>query len=112
MAKEHEYCVYILSRLSGTLYVGITSELRQRMWEHKRHVFEGFTAAYEVDRLMYWESFQLVQQAIAREKQLKGWTRQKKIALFSKSNPSWKDLSREWFREEIHRVKPTQFGSG
>ena len=112
MPRDYRYFVYILASLSGTLYIGVTSELRARMWQHKNHTYEGFTAEYGVDRLMYWETCQSVQRAIAREKQLKGWTRKRKIALFEKTNPSWKDLSRDWFREEMRLVKPRTFGSG
>ena len=95
--REHCYTVYILGSITGTLYVGVTSNLAHRIWQHKQHTFAGFTATYEVDRLLYWEHYQVVGEAIAREKQLKGWKREKKIALITNENPQWRDLSREWF---------------
>jgi putative endonuclease len=91
------YHVYILGSLSGTLYVGVTSNLRNRVWQHKNHTFAGFSAKYGVDRLLYCEQYSYSEHAIAREKQLKGWRREKKIALIAKENPKWEDLSREWF---------------
>jgi len=71
--KEHSYYVYILTNKSNTvLYVGVTSELENRVWQHKNNVYKGFTSAYKVEKLVYYEEFQWVQDAIAREKQLKG----------------------------------------
>jgi putative endonuclease len=110
MPNEQRYYVYILASLSGTLYIGVTNDLRHRVWQHKNHVFEGFTAEYGVDRLVHWESYGFVQQAIAREKQLKGWVRRKKIVLLEKTNPSWKDLSADWFREELRVTERKGFG--
>ena len=95
--REHVYTVYILGSIRGTLYIGVTNNLKFRVSQHKDHTFRGFTAKYEVDRLLYFESFQQVSNAIAREKQLKGCRREKKIALIEKDNPQWKDLSRAWF---------------
>ncbi len=94
--RDHRYSVYILGSISGTLYIGITSNLRFRVRQHKEHTFRGFTAKYDVDRLLYYETYGEVSTAIAREKQLKGWKRERKIALIEKSNPQWKDLSQEW----------------
>jgi len=91
------YFTYIMGSLSGTLYVGVTSNLRKRVFEHKFHRIEGFTDNYDVERLLYWESCEEVQKAIRREKQLKGWRRSKKIALIEWQNPHWLDLSREWY---------------
>ena len=103
MTYEKRYYVYILSSLSGTLYIGVTSNLEKRVWQHKEYVFEGFTADYDVDRLLYWEVYDLVGRAIAREKQLKGWRREKKIKLFERTNPLWKDLAAEWYAEVCGR---------
>jgi putative endonuclease len=86
-----------MGSLSGTLYIGITGSLHKRVFEHKFHRIEGFTDKYQVERLLYWESFDDVHRAIAREKQLKGWRRSKKIALIESLNPHWLDLAREWF---------------
>jgi putative endonuclease len=86
-----------MGSLSGTLYIGITGNLHKRVFEHKFHRIEGFTDKYQVERLLYWESFDDVQKAISREKQLKGWRRSKKIALIEFLNPHWLDLARESF---------------
>jgi len=91
------YYVYMLASLSGTLYIGITNNLERRMVEHKEGLVEGFTKEYGVERLIYFEMYGDVRNAIRREKQLKGWRRDKKIALIEKVNPSWKDLAREWY---------------
>ena len=95
--RECRYSVYILGSISGTLYIGITSDLVLRVRQHKDHVFPGFSAQYGVDRLLYYEVYGDVTQAIQREKQLKGWRRKKKIWLIEKMNPQWKDLSRDWY---------------
>ena len=98
MAKrEYRFYIYILGSLSGTLYVGMTNNLVRRVWQHKRHEIAGFTAGYGVDRLLYFESFDDVRNAIDREKQLKGWRREKKIALIEAQSPKRVDLSREWY---------------
>jgi putative endonuclease len=112
MPKDHHYYAYIVASLSGTLYVGMTNDVRKRVWQHKNHKFEGFTANYDVDRLVFWERYQFVRGAIAREKQLKGWTRAKKIALIEKQNPQWKDLSADWYRDacDLRVVEPQHFG--
>ena len=96
--KEHSYYVYILTNKSNTvLYVGVTSELENRVWQHKNKVYKGFASSYNVEKLVYYEEFQWVQDAIAREKQLKGGSRQKKIDLIVKTNPGWNDLSDGWY---------------
>jgi len=98
MSRERKsYCVYIMGSLSGTLYIGMTGNLHKRVFEHKFHRIEGFTDKYQVERLLYWESFDEVQKAINREKQLKGWRRSKKITLIESLNPHWLDLAREWY---------------
>ncbi len=86
-----------MGSLSGTLYIGMTGNLHKRVFEHKFHRIEGFTDKYQVERLLYWESFDDVHRAIAREKQLKGWRRSKKIALIEFVNPHWLDLARDWY---------------
>ena len=93
---DKQYCVYILaSRKNGTLYVGITSDLIKRVWEHKEKVIKGFTSKYGVDRLVYYEVFHDPKNAIKREKRLKFYKRQWKIDLIEKENPEWEDLYRE-----------------
>ena len=77
MQQDRQYYVYILGSYSGTLYIGVTGNLRRRIWQHKQHAIEGFTAEYDVTRLLYFEVYNQVLNAIAREKQLKGWVRSK-----------------------------------
>ncbi len=108
MRKEYRFYVYIAASLSGTLYIGMTNNLRRRMWQHRNGVFEGFTSKYKVDRLLYWESYDDVRNAINREKQLKRWVRRKKIELIERINPSWKDLSREWFENDRDSSTPAR----
>jgi putative endonuclease len=89
-------CVYILaSHRNGTLYVGVTSDLSRRVWEHKTGVIEGFTKRYQVHRLVYAEFHATMEEAILREKRIKGWRRAWKITLIEKTNPIWRDLYRE-----------------
>ena len=95
--RERRYYVYILGSYSGTLYIGVTGNLRRRIWQHKEHAIEGFTAKHDVTRLLYFETYHEVLNAIAREKQLKGWARAKKVALIEKDNPRWEDLGRKWY---------------
>jgi putative endonuclease len=87
------YCIYILTNKNNTvLYVGVTNNLTRRIWEHKSKLIEGFTKKYNVDKLVYFESFDNPKDAIKREKQLKAGSRKKKIELINKINPEWKDL--------------------
>ena len=87
------YAVYILaSKRNGTLYIGVTSDLVQRIMQHKALAVPGFTQRYGVTKLVYVERFAQVHDAIAREKQLKGWNRAWKIKLIERSNPNWDDL--------------------
>ncbi len=97
MIRTKHYYVYILASLSGTLYIGITNNLERRMVEHKEGLIPGFTKQYGVCRLIYFESYDDVRSAIHREKQLKGWRREKKITLIRSKNPSWKDLAKDWY---------------
>ena len=94
------YFTYIVASRSRTLYIGVTGSLQKRIFEHKRKLHEGFSATYNCDRLVWFERFVDPSNAIAREKQLKGWTRIKKIALITKSNPTWHDLSEQWYSKE------------
>jgi putative endonuclease len=87
------FYVYILAtRQDGPLYVGITNDLARRVSEHKNKTFKGFTARYNVDRLVYFETFEQPDAAILREKQLKRWRREWKVQLIEKGNPGWDDL--------------------
>ncbi|HEY4899762.1 MAG TPA: GIY-YIG nuclease family protein [Terriglobales bacterium] len=112
MRQDRRYSVYILASFTGTLYIGVTSNLPRRVWQHKQHAIEGFTDAHDVTRLLYFEVYTEVVNAITREKQLKGWRRTKKIALIEKNNPRWEDLSREWYKSDslLPTVKITQSG--
>ncbi len=87
-------CVYILaSKPYGTLYIGVTSELIARLWQHRNNVLKGFTSKYGVHQLVHFEQFETMYDAIAREKQLKRWHRQWKINLIESENPQWVDLA-------------------
>ena len=89
--------VYIMTNYSETsLYIGVTSNLQKRVWEHKNKVVEGFTKKYNVDKLVYYELTDSIESAINREKQLKRWHRQWKINLIKEMNPDFKDLSLDW----------------
>jgi putative endonuclease len=91
--------VYILSSLKGTMYVGVTSNLERRMFEHKTGALAGFTKNYKVDLLVHYEEFETIEEAILREKQIKGWRRDKKDALVQARNPKLEDLSKGWFED-------------
>jgi putative endonuclease len=94
MSKE--YYVYIMTNKSRTLYTGVTNNLMRRVHEHKNKLVPGFTSKYNIQFLVYYEAGNDINAAIAREKQIKGWLRSKKIALIDSMNPQWKDLSEEW----------------
>jgi putative endonuclease len=88
-----QYYVYILaSRPHGALYIGMTSELKTRVWQHRTKRISGHTAKYDIDRLVYMESFETPEDAILAEKRLKKWNRAWKIELIEKANPDWRDL--------------------
>jgi putative endonuclease len=89
---QKQYYVYILSSFSKVLYIGVTSDLVKRVYEHKQGEVEGFTKKYRVKHLVYYETTSDVDSAIQREKQLKGWRRDKKIKLVETMNPGWNDL--------------------
>ena len=91
--RARSYYVYILaSRISGTLYIGVTNDLVRRVGEHKLKIAESFTKKHEVSRLVYFEVFDQIEHAIQREKRLKKWPRAWKISLVEKQNPDWIDL--------------------
>ncbi len=88
-----QYFVYILaSQMAGTLYVGVTSDLKKRIWEHKKKTTESFTKKYDVHKLVYYEVYDDPENAILREKRMKKWNREWKINLFRDTNPDWQDL--------------------
>jgi putative endonuclease len=94
-----EYFVYIMASQSRVLYTGVTGDLLRRVYQHRHKLVSGFTSKYNVVRLVYFESTPDVRAAIAKEKQIKGWLRAKKIALIESRNPEWKDLSEGWFSD-------------
>ena len=92
-----DYYVYILTnQYDNVMYIGVTNNLKRRLYEHKKELVEGFTKKYHVHKLVYFEQTPDVRAALEREKQLKGWTRAKKNALVETINPQWRDLSEEW----------------
>ena len=94
---EKTYSVYILASKLRVLYTGVTGNLVSRVWQHKTKQIPGFTEKYNCDQLVYLENFRDVGAAIAREKQIKGWRRSKKLNLIETTNPKWKDLSADWY---------------
>lgn len=89
------YYIYILTNRSGTLYIGVTSNLAKRLWEHKNNVVKSFTENYNIHKLIYYEIFSDVENAILREKQLKNWSRKKKLDLIKKKNPTFIEIKLE-----------------
>ena len=98
------YYVYIMSSQRRALYVGVTGNLEERVYQHKTHVHEGFTARYNATSLVHFERFATIHAAIAREKEIKAWRREKKLDLIKLQNPNWNDLSFGWFQR--HRYAP------
>ena len=91
-----DYYVYIMTNASQTLYTGVTNNLERRVYEHKHKLVPGFTSRYQINRLIYYEVCGDIRAEIAREKEIKGWSRAKKIALIESMNRTWEDLSRDW----------------
>ena len=93
----NQYYVYILTNWNDrVMYIGVTNDLRRRLYEHQEELVDGFTKDYHVHKLVYFETTSDVKAAIEREKQLKGWRREKKNGLVERLNPTWKDLSEDW----------------
>ncbi len=97
MYGEKWFHMYIVSNRSKTLYTGFTGNLKKRIYEHKTGAFDGFTKRYRIDRLVYFERYKYANNGIDREKQVKRWTRIKKIQLIVSMNPTWKDLAEDWY---------------
>jgi putative endonuclease len=93
---QRRYYVYLMASKSRVLYTGVTGNLQRRVLEHKHDTEPGFTTDYRIHRLVYYETFHYVGNAIAREKEIKGWLRSKKVALIRSFNPTWEDLSKGW----------------
>ena len=94
--REKIFYVYIMASRSRTLYIGFTSAIEHRVWQHKNDVHDGFSKQYQCHRLIFLERYGTPEVAIAREKQLKRWSRTKKLTLLLRQNPAWADLSEEW----------------
>lgn len=95
--RDRHYFVCILASNSGVLYTGITNDLQRRVYEHRTGQVPGFTSWYRVHKLVWWERVEEPRAAITREKQLKAWSRHKRVALIEASNRSWLDLAADWF---------------
>ena len=108
MAQAKFFYVYILSSLSGTLYVGLTDNLPLRIQQHRAGTYDGFTKTHGISRLMYFETLQDPKAAALREIQIKKFRREKKVALFASTNPEWKDLSKDLYG--IRRVPSLRSG--
>ncbi len=100
MTREHRYFVYIMSSFTKAIYIGVTSRLYGRVWDHKTKRSHGHTSKHNETWLIYYEEFQYINNAIAREKELKGWRREKKLALIAELNPDWVDLADDWFEAD------------
>ena len=96
MREEKRYYVYIMASRSLTFYTGVTRDIYHRALQHRAGEIEGFSKKYHIDRLVYYETFKYVNNAIAREKQIKAWTRAKRLALIKTMNPAWQDLADGW----------------
>jgi putative endonuclease len=96
-AMARTYCVYIVASRSRSLYIGVTNNVMIRIGQHRERLVPGFTSRYRISRLVYFEVFGDIRLAIAREKEIKGWRREKKIWLVEKENPHWSDLAAGWF---------------
>ena len=95
--RDHNYYVYIITTQNNkVMYIGVTNDLERRLYEHKHKIIDGFTKRYNINKLVYYEYTEDVYSAIEREKQLKGWRRDRKNSLVETMNPEWKDLSEEW----------------
>ncbi|MEG8947703.1 GIY-YIG nuclease family protein [Rosettibacter firmus] len=91
------YYVYIMASKSKVIYTGVTNDIKRRVYEHKKKIIPGFTSKYNTTKLVYYEETKDIKTALAREKQIKGWLRRKKIELIEKENPLWEDLSKDWY---------------
>jgi putative endonuclease len=95
------YYVYMMTNVTGMLYTGVTNDLERRVFEHKNKLVKGFTSRYNLNKLVFFESTGDVTVAIAREKQIKGWLRKKKVTLIETMNPKWDDLAKDWYDNTV-----------
>jgi len=105
MPREHRYFVYIMSSKSRRLYTGVTNNIERRVAQHKAGEIKGFTQQYKINRLVYYEQFQFIGNAIRREKRIKHWIRAQRVALIERENPTWDDLADGWGKP-IQLLKP------
>ncbi|HWN17420.1 MAG TPA: GIY-YIG nuclease family protein [Gemmatimonadales bacterium] len=98
MPQDRSYYVYIMASHSQVLYIGTTSDLERRVYQHKAGLLPGFTSRYRVNRLVYFEETPKSRAAVARERQIKGWVRERKLRLIESVNAGWIDLAEGWFR--------------
>lgn len=107
--KDKGGFVYIMTnKYNLVFYVGVTSDLQRRVYQHKNHIYEGFTDRYNCEKLVYYEFCNDIESAISREKQIKNWRRSWKKELVDKMNPQWKDLSASWFKDTAQMIKEFQ----
>ena len=113
MQRDFRPAVYIMDNgRNGAVYTGVTSNLVQRVWQHREAVIDGFTKRHGCKLLAWYELHSTMEYAIAREKQIKGWLRSRKIALIERSNPTWEDLANDWFDNSISRKAGPSLRSG
>jgi putative endonuclease len=105
MPREHRYFVYILSSKSHRIYTGVTNNIARRVAQHKAGEIKGFTQQYKINRLVYFEVFHYIGNAIHREKEIKHWIRSRRVALIERENPTWDDLAEDWGKP-IELLKP------
>ena len=99
--STHLSYVYIMTNRSKVLYIGVTSDLTRRVYQHKKKLVDRFTKRYNLTKLVYYEAGDDIRSAIQREKQIKGWLRSRKIELIEAMNPQWDDLSEEWYLDKV-----------
>ncbi|HWQ99371.1 MAG TPA: GIY-YIG nuclease family protein [Candidatus Methylomirabilis sp.] len=107
MLEDGMNAVYIMANRWGTIYIGVTNDLFSRVFEHKTNFHAGFTWRYQCHKLVYVEQYDDMAQAIAREKELKGWLREKKLRLIRQKNPTWADLARGWYA--VDEIRETAY---
>ena len=108
----NQYYVYVMTSYRGTLYIGVTKDLTRRIYEHRLKLADGFTKRYNISKLVYYEATEDIKSAIAREKQIKGWLRSKKVALIESMNPYWEDLAEAWVPEPPASPDPSSTTGG
>src|ERR1041384_4531371 len=106
------FYVYIVGSASGVLYIGSTSDIRTRIWQHRHGTFGGFTSRYRVHRLLWFEGHSGPLSMVGRERQLKGWIRARKVQLIESTNAGWRDLAQGWYEDDDFRAPRGHGGTG